>query len=298
MWNNLSCTCIVGLLACLAAIVSLVFVCRRCTCIASIPSTPSRCRVVCVCVCFVCSISPDVLSHRDELSALAGDEVTRIITEQRVLERRYEELITARSQLKGGPGFASRSRAPPPSSPPVPPPPAGLSNKTRYKEIQTEIQHLNHALRESTKTLCRSLKENPDVGENLLKISLERERLLELFSKVGDELESGRFDSLVAHVQMEKESRMRMEEIVEREKTSAAKVAELTTALEQEKAARAREVGEKTAAIRAVKEELQKLKVSRPRVVLSPVASRACVRGAYVSIFLFVSFLGWAVPSA
>jgi hypothetical protein len=34
----------------------------------------------------------------------------------------------------------------------------GLSNKTRYKEIQFEIQTINHALREGTRNLCRTLK--------------------------------------------------------------------------------------------------------------------------------------------
>lgn len=46
------------------------------------------------------SITPDILGHRDELSTLTGEEVARAITEQRLLERRYEELISVRSQLK------------------------------------------------------------------------------------------------------------------------------------------------------------------------------------------------------
>lgn len=34
----------------------------------------------------------------------------------------------------------------------------GLANKSKYKEVQLEIQSLSHALRESTKHLCRNLK--------------------------------------------------------------------------------------------------------------------------------------------
>ncbi len=46
------------------------------------------------------SITPDILGHREELSSLTGEEVSRAIVEQRVLEKRYEELIAVRSQLK------------------------------------------------------------------------------------------------------------------------------------------------------------------------------------------------------
>jgi hypothetical protein len=47
-----------------------------------------------------CSITPDVLQHRDELSQFVGDEISRIIQEQRQLETRYEELIAQRGTLK------------------------------------------------------------------------------------------------------------------------------------------------------------------------------------------------------
>ncbi len=92
---------------------------------------------------FLSSMTPDILAHRDEMSALVGDEIARIISDQRALELRYESLIEQRSGLKD------------------------LSHKNRYKELQLEIQNLAYQLRESMKNLCRSLKENPDVGENL-----------------------------------------------------------------------------------------------------------------------------------
>ena len=38
---------------------------------------------------FLASITPDVMAHRDELSRIVGDEITRIIQEQRGLETRY-----------------------------------------------------------------------------------------------------------------------------------------------------------------------------------------------------------------
>mmetsp|Transcript_17383 Transcript_17383/g.54281 ORF Transcript_17383/g.54281 Transcript_17383/m.54281 type:complete len:141 (-) Transcript_17383:835-1257(-) len=104
---------------------------------------------------FLDSITPDVLQHRDELSKFVGDEISRIISEQRQLEQRYECLINQRGTLKG------------------------LTNKSKYKEVQSEIQDVSRALRESTKNLCRHLKDNPNISGNLFKIQQERLDLID-----------------------------------------------------------------------------------------------------------------------
>ena len=64
---------------------------------------------------FLEAITPDVLQHRDELSKFVGDEISRIIQEQRHLEHRYEWLISQRSALKV------------------------LANKIKYLEVPNEI---------------------------------------------------------------------------------------------------------------------------------------------------------------
>lgn len=89
---------------------------------------------------YFCSITPDLLQHRDELSKFIGDEISRTMVEQRNLEKRYEELIEQRAAMKG------------------------MVNKNKYKEVQEEIQDVSRSLRESTNNLVRSLKENPNVS--------------------------------------------------------------------------------------------------------------------------------------
>ena len=83
---------------------------------------------------FLGSITPDVLAHREELSQLVGDEISKIIQEQRALEKRYEELLVLRSELKG------------------------LANKSKYKEVQADLMGLSKALKESTRKLAKSLR--------------------------------------------------------------------------------------------------------------------------------------------
>lgn len=58
---------------------------------------------------FLASITPDVMAHRDELSQIVGDEITRIIQEQRSLEARYEELLSQRGALKAMSNKAPRT---------------------------------------------------------------------------------------------------------------------------------------------------------------------------------------------
>ena len=90
---------------------------------------------------------------------MAGEEVTRIIAEQRALELRYEELVATRAALKvNWPAVLLRVGMVTVLHHLLTALVQGLSNKTRYKEVQTEMQHLNSALRESTRNLARALK--------------------------------------------------------------------------------------------------------------------------------------------
>mmetsp|Transcript_6475 Transcript_6475/g.8884 ORF Transcript_6475/g.8884 Transcript_6475/m.8884 type:complete len:152 (+) Transcript_6475:74-529(+) len=88
---------------------------------------------------FLTSISTSASVHGDELTQFMGDEISRIIQEQRDLEKKYEDLIAQRGQLKG------------------------LCNKQKFKDVQAEIQDVAHRLKESNRSLCRNLKENPNV---------------------------------------------------------------------------------------------------------------------------------------
>ena len=127
---------------------------------------------------FLASITPDIVAHRDELSQTVGDEITRILAQQRTLESRYEELVGQRLALKA------------------------MSNK-RYKENQDEVRTVARALRESTNELCRNLKGNPNIAENLSKVQVERSGLHALLARTLRELHDGSFASLTSAVEEE-----------------------------------------------------------------------------------------------
>ena len=186
---------------------------------------------------FLGSITPDVLQHRDELSKFVGDEISRIIHEQRQLEARYESLIAQRGALKG------------------------LANKSKYKEVQSEIQDVSRALRDSTKNLCRNLKDNPNISGNLLKIQRERQELIDILQRTLKELqETGTFNTLVTKVQEDKATQDRLHDIIQRERVMADAVRQLDKDLTQEKVDHQRQVSEQKTNITQLKEQLQSIK--------------------------------------
>ena len=108
------------------------------------------------------------------------------LNEQQALEGRYEELIEKRAVMKG------------------------MHNKNKYKEVQEEIQDISRALRESTNNLVRSLKENPNVSGNLIKVQRDRTELRDLFIRVNQELrDRGTYQAITHRVDEENASKIR-----------------------------------------------------------------------------------------
>lgn len=172
---------------------------------------------------FLASITPDVVAHRNELSQIVGDEITRIIKEQRGLETQYEQLVAQRNSLKA------------------------QSNKTKVQENQDAIREVARALRESTKELTRNLKGNPNIAENLSKIQNERASLQSLLSKTLRELRECSFSTLTTTVEEEKLRTDMLLEVIANEKKVSAAVKSLQEQLAAERTLHETDVEERCA---------------------------------------------------
>lgn len=95
-----------------------------------------------------------------EMSEMMSEEISRVMSEQRNLEKKYARLGQQRSQLKG------------------------LKNKEKLVEVIEEIKETARELKESTRALCRVLKDNPDINGNQAKIRDDRSDL----TKILDDL--------------------------------------------------------------------------------------------------------------
>lgn len=185
---------------------------------------------------FLTSISSSASVHGDELTQFMGDEISRIIQEQRDLEKKYEELIGQRGQLKG------------------------LCNKQKYTHTQNEIQEVALKLKESNRSLCRNLKENPNVQGNLLKMQAERAQVQEWLEETRTDLEEYSFANLVAKVDAEKRAQERLSEVKRKEREASANVKQLEAELQREIAENDKETKLANQEIKELKEELQKSK--------------------------------------
>jgi len=172
-------------------------------------------------------------SGGDELTQFMGDEISRIIQTQRDLERQYEELIAQRGKLKG------------------------LCNKAMFKETQNEIQAVAHQLKESNKTLCRNLRENPNVQGNLQKMQLERAQVQEWLEETKTELLDKSFAGLAGKVEAEKREQDRLNDIRKKEKEASQNVKQLEAELQREYADNEKETKTNNQQIKELKEELQ-----------------------------------------
>jgi chromosome segregation ATPase len=183
------------------------------------------------------SITPDILQHRDELSKFIGDEIARTLREQKNLERKYEELIEQRAAMKG------------------------MVNKVRYREVQDEIQEVSRALKESTNNLVRSLKENPNISGNLIKVQRDRNELNDALLRCIQELrDRGKYQSITVKVDEENHQRIRFQQLKSREKQLRENVIKLQEVLNEEQKSFQLVTQEQKQAIVHLKEELMRVK--------------------------------------
>eukprot|EP00698_Gefionella_okellyi_P011356 TRINITY_DN2989_c0_g1_i3.p1 TRINITY_DN2989_c0_g1~~TRINITY_DN2989_c0_g1_i3.p1 ORF type:complete len:284 (-),score=58.69 TRINITY_DN2989_c0_g1_i3:468-1319(-) len=181
-------------------------------------------------------ITPDVTAQRDDLAEAVGSEIARIIDEQQALQQRYEILLGQRHQLKLA------------------------ANKTKLAETQQEIEKVSKDLTQVTQALCRHIKENPNISENLKKIQRDRSDLIALLRKTVDELHVNSMRSLKAAVDSEKQQQDALLETIARQKENQRMVEQLQKSLASEKADRRRDKDVRAATIAELKEKLAKLR--------------------------------------
>ena len=95
---------------------------------------------------------------------MMSEEISRVMGEQRALERQYASLIQKRGELRG------------------------LSKKEELENTKNEILKVSKQLKESTRALCRVLKDNPDVQGNLIKIRRDKNDLASCLNGLLEEL--------------------------------------------------------------------------------------------------------------
>lgn len=139
----------------------------------------------------------------------------------------------------------------------------GMVSKSKYKEVQEEIHDVSRALRESTNNLVRSLKENPNISGNLIKVQRDRTELNDILIRCTQEIrDRGRYQTITQKVDEENNSKIRLQQLKSREKGLREIVAKLQETLSEEQKAFQLTTTEQKQAILQLKEELLSVKGS------------------------------------
>ena len=135
-----------------------------------------------------------------EMSEMMSEEIQRVMTEQRNLEEEYADLIQRRSQLKG------------------------ISKKAELEEVKNQLTEVAKRLKDSTRTLCRVLKDNPDIEGGNEKIKQDRLDLIETLQKLSKELTDLSYSKHKQDLDDEKKRQGRLEELRAEEKNLIQKI--------------------------------------------------------------------------
>lgn len=159
----------------------------------------------------------------------------KTLDRQKELEIKLEELLMKRASLKG------------------------LSNKSKYAEVEIEIKEVNHNLRLVTKHLCRCLLENPNINVNLKKSNKERNFLEGLLSDTIIDVQNGSFTTINRQIDAENKERNRVQELMRHEEEIRDEVDKLQDTLSREKLNHQKNMAEKNKTLKLLKEELRQV---------------------------------------
>ncbi|KND01788.1 uncharacterized protein SPPG_03580 [Spizellomyces punctatus DAOM BR117] len=166
-----------------------------------------------------------------------GDQITRILKDQRALEARYEQLLVEQDKLKK------------------------LPNKTKFKESQIAILDVTNELKQSSQVLATNLKSHPNVAKNLLKIQQERSALQTLIGRTIRELREHRFDSLMSTVEEEYKKRNTLQDTIDRERDASQLLRSLHKELSNEKKLLEDETNDRNQVIQQLKDTIQEINI-------------------------------------
>lgn len=104
-------------------------------------------------------LNPDPKAYAEKHMQGGNEEVLEMLKNKNELEATFSELVTVQPSLRP------------------------LTNKNKLKKNQDELHDTSAALRSTTVQLMRILKDNPNISDNMNKISFERQKLQQLLFK-------------------------------------------------------------------------------------------------------------------
>eukprot|EP01086_Lenisia_limosa_P012382 TRINITY_DN4069_c0_g1_i1.p1 TRINITY_DN4069_c0_g1~~TRINITY_DN4069_c0_g1_i1.p1 ORF type:complete len:344 (-),score=103.33 TRINITY_DN4069_c0_g1_i1:37-1011(-) len=129
-------------------------------------------------------------------------------------------------------------------------------DKNRYKDYQSEVREVARQLRQSTRTLVKSLKEDPELPSRLQDTHAERSPELQVLGKTLQALQDMTFMRLATTVEEEKSRLDFTSQIISKEKKASAERLKLEQELAVAKREREGEASQRQSTISKLREEV------------------------------------------
>lgn len=185
-------------------------------------------------------IMPHTFEGRTDANEMVGDEIGKIIDNQKQLENKYEGLMSKRAELRAG---------------------GRKGDASRLKATDEEIGSVVGGIRHATQTFTKSLKQSPPTPDNLAKMQTDRQFLQDVLSEAMEELNLEKtFMSLVHSVTSERDKKAELQNTILKEEEGRKRIRSLQRQIQNVKVELEEEIQQRNEMIAHLKDQLQEMK--------------------------------------
>eukprot|EP00891_Asterochloris_glomerata_P008098 jgi/Astpho2/8098/Aster-03042 len=182
------------------------------------------------------AIRVDPQEQAEALTRSVGEEITHMLEQQKQLEDKFQTLLAEQHILRS------------------------LPNKNKLMQNEAQLHEVAEQLRHSTAQLCRNLKDNPNVSENMVKVAAERNTLQQLLQHCSHELEAQQQAPALAEFVVNQERRdVDIRDTIERERITSAAVKQLKATIREESAKHEEELRANKRSLKALNTQLKQI---------------------------------------
>ncbi|PIK34885.1 putative IQ domain-containing protein G [Apostichopus japonicus] len=183
-------------------------------------------------------IMPSSFEGRPEANEIVGEEIGKIVDNQKNLENQYEELVAKRSSLKGSKKDSAQLR----------------SNEENIGNVVGGIRH-------AAQSFGKTLKQSPLTSDNVIKLQEDRNFLQLILDKTLNELkDTCSFEALIEAVNLEKSKKAEIQKTILKEEEGRKEIRSLQRQIQNVKVEREDEIQQRNQMIAHLKDQLQEMK--------------------------------------
>lgn len=184
-------------------------------------------------------IMPVSYQGRPDAGIIVGNEISKILKTQKLLECKYEQLMSSRAEFR-------RTMRP--------------ESKT-LADLGEQVQEVGGELKMTNNLFIKNMKQSPLTSDNLKKVQADRQFVADVLHEAHIELKTqGTFNSLLLAVGREKEKKADFQNTVAREEAGRKRIKDLHKELQEIQKEKEDAIQNRNEMIAHLKDQLQEMK--------------------------------------